>query len=79
MILSNTLVDIGILPKIENLKLETVANFFEIPAQGEFHNALTDVKATFEIYKCLKRFISKSVINTLTKDALNATIQMGAQ
>jgi len=71
MVLANALKDVGIIGQTENLKLETLANYFGVKPEGELHNALTDVKVTFQVYRKMKELLSKSVINTLVKDALN--------
>jgi len=58
MVLANTLQDIGILPRGENLKLETLCNLLGVPKpEGEYHSALTDVKQTFKCYQAMKALI----------------------
>lgn len=43
--------------KTADMKLETVANYFDVKPQGELHNALTDIKVTFQIYCEMKNLI----------------------
>jgi hypothetical protein len=70
MILTHTLSDIGIIPKLENYKLETVSKFLNLKPEGDLHNSLTDVKLTFEVYKKLKNIISKNFIKNLIKELI---------
>ncbi len=46
MIAANNLMRLGILPRTENLKLETLCKYLGVVADGELHNALTDIKVT---------------------------------
>lgn len=57
MVLANALKHMGILPNIENLKLETLAKYFGIEPEGELHNALTDIKVTFKVFNSLKKIM----------------------
>lgn len=51
MILANTLQYLRIIPRGENLKLETLCKLLEIePVEGEMHNALTDIKSTHRCF-----------------------------
>jgi DNA polymerase III epsilon subunit-like protein len=70
MILTHTLVDIGIIPKLPNYKLETVSNFLNIKPEGNLHNALTDVKTAFEVYKKLKSIITRNILKNMYKEIL---------
>lgn len=56
MVLGFILNDCGII-KTENVKLETLANYFDVKPQGDLHNALTDIKVTFQIYCEMRNLI----------------------
>ncbi len=58
MVLANTLQDIGILPRGENLKLESLCNLLGVEKpEGEYHSALVDVQQTFKCYQAMKKLI----------------------
>lgn len=57
MVLASTLKDAGLLPDLENCKLETLAAYFNLPKPERFHDALCDVEQTFMLYKCLQELI----------------------
>jgi len=61
MVLANMLQDVGIVIAGKNLKLETICTSLGVePEQGEFHNALTDIKMTFKAYQKMKLIIKGS-------------------
>lgn len=74
MVLAHTLVDIGIIPRTENFRLETVAQFLGVNPEGELHNSLVDIKVTFEVYKKLKNIISEKVLKNLIKEVADEKI-----
>jgi len=58
MVLANTLQDVGILARGENLKLESLCNLLGVSKpEGEYHSALVDVRQTFKCYQAMKILI----------------------
>lgn len=57
MMFANILLNEGLLPEIENLKLETISNYLMLPPPERFHDALMDVEQTFKVYQDLRRIM----------------------
>lgn len=57
MLFSNILFSEGLLPGLENMKLETISNYLALPPPPRFHDALMDVEQTFRVYQCLKQIM----------------------
>lgn len=54
MVIANMMRDAGRLPGVENMKLETLSKYFNLPAPARFHDASEDAMQTFHLYKALK-------------------------
>lgn len=73
MILANMLVDCSILPLPENFRLETLCKVLDVEPEenGEFHNALVDLKMTLKAYIKMKNILTDKQMGILYDD--NAT------
>lgn len=50
MVLANTLKVSGLMPDLENMKLETLVKYFGITRRGEAHGALSDAFAAMDVF-----------------------------
>lgn len=76
MLLASTLQDIGILPKTKSLKLSDICESLGVSNdEGEFHNALVDLKMTRKAYISMCDLIRNQALVCPAQFENNATIE----
>jgi DNA polymerase III alpha subunit (gram-positive type) len=65
MVFANVLRAEGMLPGIENLKLETISTFLRLAPPERFHDALCDVEQTYKVYRMLRRLMKGEALESI--------------